>query len=359
MDQSAATADVAIKRPTFGPALRALAAEVSRDRLLLGIVVAYAAAAGLFCLLTGRAGYFHPFVYMKMWVLGLVTGAGTFALVWELPNAVRADPKAPLAGFVARLRGWMSARVVAGLILFFAAGLFTGVFTSMKSLLNDLVAFRADALLAQLDAVVHFGVDPWKLLQPVLGHEAVTRSIQKLYLMGWAMLLVGFTAAAALAPKLAHVRTRFFLIYFGAWILLGNVVAAAFMSGGPVYFGQLTGDYERFSEQMQYLSFSHGLANSSYDLQRALWALYEEGVFHMGTGISAFPSLHVAMMTLFTLTAFQLDRRIGWAVGAFALMILAGSVHLAWHYAIDGYFSAAVIALAWVGLGRLELKRAA
>jgi len=359
MDQPAFTVDIAAPAPGgLARALRAVGEEVSRDRLLLAIVVAYVAAAGLFCLLTGRARYYDPFLYMEMWTLGLAAGAVVYALAWELPKAVRAQPKAPLTNLLANLRGWMSARTAASLILFFAAGLFTGVFTSMKSLLNDVVPFTADGWLAQVDAWVHFGVDPWRLLQPVLGHETITRGIQKFYLAGWAMLLVGFTASAAFAPGLAHVRRRFFLTYFAAWIALGNIVAAAFMSGGPVYYGRLTGDYGRYAEQLRYLSFSRGMESSSYDLQNGLWALYQQHSFQAGTGVSAFPSMHVATMMLFTLTAFQLDRRLGFVIGALALTILTGSVHLAWHYAIDGYASAAFVALVWFGIGRLEARRA-
>jgi hypothetical protein len=65
------------------------------------------------------------------------------------------------------------------------------------------------------------------------------------------------------------------------------------------------------------------------------------------------------MTTLFALTAFHLDRRLGWAMSALAVVIFLGSVHLAWHYAIDGYASAAFVMAAWFGLARLKPRPAA
>lgn len=37
----------------------------------------------------------------------------------------------------------------------------------------------------------------------------------------------------------------------------------------------------------------------------------------------------------------------------FAILIFAGSVHLGWHYAVDGYASALSTAAIWIGVGRL------
>lgn len=359
MEPPVLAADASIPREEGATPARAWIEALRRERLLLGVALAYVAAVGLICLALGKTGFFHPFVYMKMWIAGLVMVVGAYALAVEMPRALKADPRSPMTAFAARVRRHLTPSFAAGLALFMAAGLFTGAFTTMKSLINGLAPFWADGWLADLDAALHLGVDPWRLLQPLLGHEPVTRLIQHLYLGGWATMLVGFTAAAALSPRLAHVRTRFFLIYFGSWILIGNALAAVFMSGGPVYFGALTGDGARFGDQVRYLAFSAEAHNSSVQLQQALWQVYRSGEYHMGTGISAFPSMHVAMMTLFTLTAFELDRRLGWAVAAFAAVILAGSVHLAWHYAIDGYFSIAVVALAWLAMGRLAARRAA
>ena len=53
-------------------------------------------------------------------------------------------------------------------------------------------------------------------------------------------------------------------------------------------------------------------------------------------GISAFPSMHVSLVTLNALFLFEFSRRGGLALFAYVALVVASSVYLAWHYAIDG-----------------------
>jgi hypothetical protein len=181
------------------------------------------------------------------------------------------------------------------------------------------------------------------------------------YTGGWMIAVCTLPAMVGASRRLAPLRLRFFLTYLFCWIVLGNVVAGLFMSAGPVYYGQVTGDTARFADQLGYLSFSDGLLHSSYELQRTLWMLHERGRTELGTGISAFPSVHVAMATLFALTGCAINRWAGIAGLIFLAVILTGSVHLAWHYAIDGYASMIAVAAVWFTLGawqRLEARPA-
>lgn len=64
-------------------------------------------------------------------------------------------------------------------------------------------------------------------------------------------------------------------------------------------------------------------------------------------GISAMPSMHVASAALMAIYGFAWRRWAGWLLTAFAVAIQIGSVHLAWHYAIDGYFGALLAVFCW------------
>jgi hypothetical protein len=68
--------------------------------------------------------------------------------------------------------------------------------------------------------------------------------------------------------------------------------------------------------------------------------------------------MHLAVSTLLTLAAFQLHRLLGLAFVAFTAAILFGSVHLGWHYAIDGYVSIACTTLIWFAVGWVQQRRA-
>jgi hypothetical protein len=69
--------------------------------------------------------------------------------------------------------------------------------------------------------------------------------------------------------------------------------------------------------------------------------------------IAAMPSLHVASACAFYLVARISNRRLGWAFFTFLVLMLLGSIHLGWHYAIDGYAGIAGTIAIWWGCGRL------
>lgn len=73
------------------------------------------------------------------------------------------------------------------------------------------------------------------------------------------------------------------------------------------------------------------------------------------TGISAFPSLHVAIPVLYCCVAIATGRR--WLIGlaaTFAVVIFLATIHLGWHYAIDGYAAALGTRLIWWLTGRVD-----
>jgi hypothetical protein len=57
--------------------------------------------------------------------------------------------------------------------------------------------------------------------------------------------------------------------------------------------------------------------------------------------------MHVAIPVLLAGTGWRIHRVAGWALTVFAVLILLGSVHLAWHYAVDGYVSIVAVPLLW------------
>ena len=94
------------------------------------------------------------------------------------------------------------------------------------------------------------------------------------------------------------------------------------------------------------------------DVQDMLWRKYTEGESGFGAGISAMPSMHVSATVLFALLAWRVRPWLGVLFTAFAALILIGSVHLAWHYAIDAYLGWAVAWAGWWLAGRLVTARA-
>jgi hypothetical protein len=146
-------------------------------------------------------------------------------------------------------------------------------------------------------------------------------------------------------------REQYLLSFFGCWILLGSAAAVAFSSVGPCF-------YERFYPADPYAPLMSYLrsVNDIYPIwalstQDMLWDQHISRSPGLGSGISAMPSLHLAIATLNALLLSRLSRIAGILGWLYVLMILVGSVHLGWHYAIDGYASIAAVPVIWWAAG--------
>jgi len=105
---------------------------------------------------------------------------------------------------------------------------------------------------------------------------------------------------------------------------------------------------------MAYLYDAHGqYQNWGIIAQNYLWQIYQNGQAHLGGGISAMPSLHVAVALLVFLLMRPYGPRLAWLFGGYVVVMLVGSVHLGWHYAVDGYAGLVGGWVAWVSAGWL------
>jgi len=265
---------------------------------------------------------------------------------------------------VAGRSGWTAAWAAARSELFSAARLgrlafvlflvplFLGAFGRWKLMVHLVRPFGWDPALSALDARVHLGHYPWRILQPVLGHPPVTRLLDLAYVPVMLALLVGVTVWQGWTTNTA-LRRRFLLTFVLAWILLGTVLAVALSSAGPCYYGRVTGLPDPYAGLMAYLAGVHQATPlTALIIQDGLWQSHLSTTAGTFSEISAMPSIHVAMPTLFALAGWRASPRLGWALAAFAIVIFLGSVALGWHYAIDGYVGAAGVALIWWLAGR-------
>jgi hypothetical protein len=330
---------------------QAVAAEVAADRPIYAFGALYLVAVIGLALWLGSEDKLVFFMYLAIWLAGVAAVTLLYFVVRNLPAAVRQSPDRPLSALVALIAAEVTPRGVAGAFIVAFQALLMGVFTSAKNLLTDLSGYVWDRPLAALDAFIHGGVDPWHLFAPILTHPWLLHIVEHLYLTGWMTMLVGVPAVVAMTRAGAPIRMRVFVTYILAWIVVGNVLAGVFMSAGPAYFGDITGDFDRYRPLLDHIAANAGLTHSAWDIQRALWNAYASGHVAFGSGISAFPSMHVAMATLWVIVGFQFSRRLGYAALAFLVFIQCGSVILGWHYAIDGYASILIVLALWAIVG--------
>ena len=310
------------------------------SRLTVALVIAYAALGAVAYWMVGDRSYWVRLLQPQFF---LVLPAGALlslpVVLMGIRRRVRPMPgEPPIPVLMAWRTAW--ARLSVERLAFVTAvtvlaALFLNAFIAWKQLIPVLHPFQFDAALARWGFALHGG-PPYRLLTwlPI----AV---IDPLYYYGWTIGLVVGVLGFAWAGD-----ARALLSLVLGWILLGTVTAIVVSSAGPPYYTAVTGAPNPYRGLFIWLSAANGGQPAfALAVQRSLWVVRESGRIVSGTGISAFPSMHVATAMLFTLAA-----RPRWLRGVLAiytLLILIGSIELGWHYALDGYGAIAGALLVW------------
>lgn len=274
----------------------------------------------------------------------------TFLIVWLLPLLAwyalvtakliarrRPRPLHRLRRYTGLNRAWLSRAV----LLVGAMVLWASAFTILKVNIPRLVPYYADPALIAFDRAV-FGTDPWRLTHALIGPGG-TVFLDRAY-AAWFFVLIG-CMGFVIQTRNARLQVISLLSLVLVWLVLGVGLATALASVGPCYvqpfFG--IGDFDPLMAELR------GTGTPLFALHTMDYLASVQGKTAYAAGISAMPSLHVAMAVWFVLVANAATRhRLPVILAAvYAMIIFTGSVHLGWHYAADGIVSAIVTPAIW------------
>lgn len=328
----------------FRDCLKTCLGALDRDAWLHAVIASYTALCIFLLVLAGRTDLAAHTNYVDQWTvlfLGIIPAAAiAYDIIYVFIRFDRGRLRLYRKVFSARRMG----HLLAGMATMMLLMVFQGSFTSIKNLFPVFQnGFPYDRVHADIDVWLHFGYEPWELLKPFFSPPKIMWAIEVNYNVLWFFLCFGALFYVVSSPRAQAIRARYLTMFIGTWIICGNVLASMFLSAGPAFYGKVTGDEQRFAT-LDMLVNSNAGPSSAFAFQTYLWTLYEEGRAGFGSGISAFPSVHVALITMNALFAAERSRTLGIIAAIYTFLVILSSVFLGWHYAIDGYVSAIVVA---------------
>ena len=302
-------------------------------------------ALGLTIILTVVSLLLVPRTQGMTYALGMVptwlVASFIIGVITVFGRMVKQKVSSPLAEF---RRFWNEeyVRIIGTLAIVMLAGANKVAFMWTKALLNYLVPFWADPMLARIDSLLFFGHDPWRLLSalPLEGMGLFYHPV-------WYMMLVTMVTLTAWARPSVQ-RSALLLSYFMLWSLAGPLIHILLPAGGPIFYESL-GAGARFADLAPTVETA--------GVRDYLFHIYSNKEFGAGAGISAMPSLHVATAAWTVIAAATIARRLLVPISIGAAVIAFLSVALGWHYALDGVVGALAAFIAYRGALAWYLRR--
>ena len=237
------------------------------------------------------------------------------------------------------------ARLVNGLPILVAVVFLNKALLELKTSIPAIHPFEWDESLAHLDRSLHFGVDPWVILQTVMGHAGIT-FVGNIFYSLWFFVMFGALLWFGFQKQAGELRSRFFLSYMLLWWIGGWLMSVYFSSAGPAFYGALGLPNDPYVGLMAYLHDANSrMPMISLSMQQHLWDGYQGK--KVAIGISAFPSMHNGSAFLVALAFRPISRILSNIFFGFTAVIFVTSIHLGWHYAVDGYAAFALAGFIW------------
>jgi hypothetical protein len=197
-----------------------------------------------------------------------------------------------------------------------------------------------------------FGQSPWTITHVYFGTVAGTRMLDWAY-RSLLPLMFGLPLISAVLVTDPRLRFRILFTWTASWILIGSLAGWFFASAGPCFYNTFIAydpdyaDLQRRLAEIGRLATAEGHPIASLSYQSGLVLTYRTHEFAPGGGISAMPSMHVAMVTLVAIAAWQFNRILG-ILGVYVVFaVWVATIHFGWHYFVDGPVGAGMMIALW------------
>ncbi len=288
-------------------------------------------------------------------VLSLIVRTFILWTAYQYINMLFNKEESPISEWLIRVKGILLPihKPISFLILALFISMFISTYSYIKILIPELNPYYLDKDLYNFDLWIHAGYSPWELTHKIFFLPELTLFIDVLYSL-WFIIVWIFLIGFIFSTSNDQLRNQFLLTFISCWLILGSLLAVILSSVGPCYIHLIDDSQKQYLELISLLNSQGSILNDKYSytlgatyIQNLLWQIYQANGSGEGMGISAMPSLHVSMAVLVALSSFSINKKLGYLMVFYALFIQIGSVHLGWHYAVDGYVSIAITIIIW------------
>jgi len=330
-----------------------------QDGAIVGLLLFCILAAALFSFCIGESDRFSIFIYPGVAIFSLSMVGLALFVSYSLYVLFFLRPGRPITfiyqKLVNKIQNVGLFRAVAIVLLF---SFFLSSVSSLKTLIPVVNPFSWDYFFSELDRLLFGGEQAWRWIHPAIIALDLTMPINALY-NGWFFFVFGMLFWQIIDVSRPHLRERYLIGYILCWAINGTVLAMIFSSAGPAFFGYIYNTHPNpYEPLMSYLATANG-GNAAWALgiQDYLWQVYSQGSLQIGSGISAMPSMHVSLAWLGFLHFCNVHKALACLVLGYVVIVLVGSVHLAWHYAADGALAIITTSIIWLAVGAWSRSR--
>lgn len=346
--------------------IRQTSAPMIRDRFIY-----YVCSAILSCYTILHFGYlsdnatYNVTLYANLFFYALILAAILTAIGYFFVLLANREPR-PLRAYwqwvILPIKHWDETINI--VLLTVAISVTLSIYTTLKAQIPSLVPFYADPWLAKIDYAIHFNHMPWEITHKLFSSPIAGATINFFYNV-WFFIMWLFLVTFLCLVSRPQLRLQVLLTFCLVWIINGNLAATMLSSVGPCYYNQLYPELDTFNQLFLSLNKQNDwlLTNNNFfniwalKTQDDLWQSYLTATNGLGDGISAMPSIHLSIATLIAFALSHCHKYLKWLGWLYVGIIEVGSVHLGWHYAVDGYLSIVLTCLLWFSVNKWIIKR--
>ena len=290
---------------------------------------------------------------------------GTLVLIFHFMNLLMKKEKHPLFRYyeIAKYPIINANETINILLILFLLSISLSLFTNTKEFLPNINKFYLDSELSSIDYYLHLNQHPWEITHYFFNSSVSSGIINLLYNL-WFFFVWIYLIYFCYSTRNSELRKNSIICFILCWTINGNILATLFSSAGPCFYRHLYENEKNYGQLFNILTEQNlDLINNGSFLkiwalstQEMLWSSYSSNSSILGGGISAMPSMHVSITTLIAISLSNYNKKLGAICWIYLVAIQVGSVHLGWHYAIDGYVSILATTLIWYAVSKWTKK---